>query len=117
LEPIAKSHDRESFDCGEEALNEFLRKHARKSHELGGAKTFLAIDDAINKNIIGFYSLSPASLDYARTPEVLRRGLGWYQLPGFRLARLAVDIRFQGQGIGGSFCSQPGNAAYSLRRR
>ncbi len=108
LEPIAKSHDRESFDCGEEALNEFLRKHARKSHELGGAKTFLAIDDAINKNIIGFYSLSPASLDYARTPEVLRRGSGRYQVPGFRLARLAVDIRFQGQGIGGQLLLSAG---------
>ena len=42
-EPIAKKHDRASFDCGEPALNEFLRKHARQSHEKGAAKTFLAI--------------------------------------------------------------------------
>ena len=48
-EPIDKSHDRQAFDCGEAALNEFLQHHARKSHELGGAKTFLAIDDAGNK--------------------------------------------------------------------
>jgi len=33
-EPINKKHDREAFDCGEEALNEFLRRYARKSHEL-----------------------------------------------------------------------------------
>ena len=59
-EPINKNHDRESFDCGEEALNEFLRRYARKSHELGGAKTFLAVDDADNKTILGFYSLSPS---------------------------------------------------------
>src|ERR1017187_9878402 len=44
-------HDREAFDCGEEALTEFLRRYARKSHDLGGAKTFLAIDDADNKTI------------------------------------------------------------------
>ncbi|HXR09983.1 MAG TPA: hypothetical protein VN792_04355, partial [Candidatus Acidoferrales bacterium] len=74
-EPINKNHDREAFDCGEEALNEFLRRYARKSHELGGAKTFLAIDDADNKTVLGFYSLAPASLDYARTPEIIRRGL------------------------------------------
>ena len=37
-EPISKKHDRESFDCGEAALNEFLRQHARKSHEAGGAR-------------------------------------------------------------------------------
>ena len=99
-EPIRKGHDREGFDCGDEALNEFLRRYARKSHERGGAKTFLAIDDA-DKTILGFYSLSPASVDYARTPEIVRRGLARYDVPGFRLARLAVDRRFQGQGIGG----------------
>jgi len=99
-EPISKKHDREGFDCGDEALNEFLRRYARKSHELGGAKTFLAIADA-DKAILGFYSLSPASVDYARTPEILRRGLARYDVPGFRLARLAVDRRWQGHGIGG----------------
>ncbi len=100
-EPINKKHDREMFDCGEEALNEFLRRFARKSHELGGAKTFLAIDDADNKTIFGFYSLSPASVDYARTPEIIRRGLARHDVPAFRLARLAVDRKMQGQGIGG----------------
>lgn len=100
-EPIRKQHDREAFDCGEEALNEFLRRYARKSHELGGAKTFLAIDDADNKTVLGFYSLSPASIDYARTPEIVRRAVARHEVPGFRLARQAVDRRFQRKGIGG----------------
>jgi GNAT superfamily N-acetyltransferase len=100
-EPINKKHDREAFDCGEEALNEFLRRHARKSHDLGGAKTFLAIDDADKETILGFYSLSPASIEYARTPEIIRRKLARHDVPGFRLARLAVDRRVQGQGIRG----------------
>ncbi|MGA2168831.1 MAG: GNAT family N-acetyltransferase [Terracidiphilus sp.] len=100
-EPIGKHHDRETFDCGEEALNEFLRRYARKSHELGGAKTFLAIDDRDNKAILGFYSLSPASVAYSHTPEVVKRGLARYDVPAFRLARLAVDRRVQGKGLGG----------------
>jgi hypothetical protein len=100
-EPISKKHDREVFNCGDDALNEFLRRHARRSHEMGGAKTFLAIDDADNKSILGFYSLTPASVDYARTPEIVRRGLGRHDVPGFRLARLAVDRSLQGQGMGG----------------
>lgn len=100
-EPIHKKHGRDTFDCGEEALNEFLRRYARKSHELGGSKTFLAIDDTDNKTILGFYSLSPASVAYARTPEIIRRGLARYDVPGFRLARLAVDRLVQGQGLGG----------------
>jgi len=55
---ISKKHDREAFDCGDEALNEFLRRYARKSHERGGAKTLLAISDT-DKSVLGFYSLSP----------------------------------------------------------
>ncbi|MGA3071668.1 MAG: GNAT family N-acetyltransferase [Terracidiphilus sp.] len=100
-EPIGRQHDREAFDCGEAALNEFLRRYARKSHELGGAKTFVAIDDGDHKTILGFYSLSPASVVYARTPEVVKRGLARHDVPAFRLARLAVDRRMQGQGLGG----------------
>ncbi len=100
-EPISKQHDRGSFDCGDAAMNEFLQRHARKSHELGGAKTFLAIDDADNKTILGFYSLSPAAVEYARTPKLARRGLARHPVPGFRLARLAVSLSRQGHGLGG----------------
>jgi GNAT superfamily N-acetyltransferase len=107
-EPIGKRHDREAFDCGEAALNEFLQRYARKSHEMGGAKTFLAIDDADNKTILGYYSLSPASIAYARTPEVIRRGLARYDVPAFRLARLAVDLKVQGQGLGGQLLLSAG---------
>jgi len=100
-EPIEKKHDRDAFDCGEDALNEFLRRYARKSHDLGGAKTFLAVDDSDSRTILGFYSLSPASIQYARTPDIVRRGLGRYDVPAFRLARLAVDLKAQGRGLGG----------------
>ncbi len=106
-EPIHKKHDRNAFDCGDESLNVFLRRYARKSHELGGSKTFLAIDDD-NKTILGFYSLSPASVEYIRTPEIMRRGLARHDVPGFRLARLAVDRSVQGQGLGGQLLLSAG---------
>ena len=107
-EPIGKRHDREAFDCGEPALDEFLQRHARKNHEMGGAKTFLAIDDADNQTILGYYSLSPASIAYARTPELVRRGLARHDVPAFRLARLAVDLKVQGQGLGGQLLLSAG---------
>jgi GNAT superfamily N-acetyltransferase len=107
-EPIGKRQDREAFDCGDAALNEFLRRYARKSHEMGGAKTFLAIDDAGDKTILGYYSLSPASIAYARTPEIIRRGLARHDVPAFRLARLAVDLRVQGRGLGGQLLLSAG---------
>lgn len=107
-EPIGKHHDREAFDCGEPDLNDFLRRHARKNHELGGAKTFLAIDDADNRSVLGFYSLSPASVNYARTPELIRRGLARYDVPVFRLGPLAVARAMQGRGLGGQLLLSAG---------
>jgi GNAT superfamily N-acetyltransferase len=100
-EPIARKHDRASFDRGEPALNEFLRRHARQSHDKGAAKTFLAISKSDGKTIFGFYSLCPASLEYSRAPEIVRKGLARHDLPVFRLARLAVNRPVQGHGLGG----------------
>jgi GNAT superfamily N-acetyltransferase len=100
-EPIGRKHDRASFDCGEPELNTFLRQHARQSHDKGAVKTFVAVSTADSKTILGFYSLCPASLVYARTPEILRKGLGRHDVPVFRVARLAVDRPSQGQGLGG----------------
>jgi hypothetical protein len=53
-EPIAKKHDRASFDCGAPASNAFLRKHARQNHDKGAAKAFLAISKSDGKTILGF---------------------------------------------------------------
>jgi GNAT superfamily N-acetyltransferase len=100
--PIGKVHDRKAFDCGEPELNTYLQRFARQNHESGGAKTFVATPPGIAQRILGYYTLSPASVDYARTPEILRRGLGRYEVPVFRLGRLAVDRSVQGQGLGGS---------------
>jgi len=99
-DPIGKHHDRGAFDCGDEALNQFLHRHARQSHEKGGAKTYLAVSES-NEKILGYYSLSPASIAYERAPEVIKRGLARHDVPVFRLGRLAVDISVQSQGFGG----------------
>jgi len=97
---LDRTHDRKGFDCGEPALNEYLQKYARQNHESGGAKTFVAIDAASPTAILGYYTLSPASIDYARTPAVVSRGLGRYEVPVFRLGRLAVAAAMQGRGLG-----------------
>lgn len=99
-EPVAKFHARDAFDCGEDALNDFLRRHARKSHQQGGAKTFCAIVDG-SHTVLGYYSLAPAAVAYAHTPAIIARGLARHDVPVFRLARLAVDCTVQGQGLGG----------------
>jgi GNAT superfamily N-acetyltransferase len=107
-EPIGKRHPRAAFDCGDEELNAYLHRYARQNHESGGAKTFLAVADGEASTLLGFYSLSPASVSYARIPEVLRRGLGKYEVPVFRLSRLAVARHAQGQGLGGQLLMAAG---------
>lgn len=100
-EPIAKQHNRDAFDCGDAALNEFLRRYARQAHEHGGAKTFVAVPDDDRTRVLGYYSLSPTSIEFSRTPDVIRRGLARHPVPAFRLGRLAVDRILQRQGLGG----------------
>jgi GNAT superfamily N-acetyltransferase len=112
-EPITRKHDRSTFDCGDPALNAFLQRYARQSHDQGAAKTFLAIDDN-TKAILGFYSLAPASLAYHRAPDAMRRGLARHDIPGFRLARIAIDRSHQRQGLGGQLLLAAGRRCLQI---
>jgi GNAT superfamily N-acetyltransferase len=100
--PLAKRHDRAAFDCGDADLNLYLQKYARQNHQSGGAKCFVAAPADAPARILGFYTLSPASLEYARTPALAKKGLARYDVPVFRLGRLAVDKTAQGRGLGGA---------------
>jgi GNAT superfamily N-acetyltransferase len=100
--PIGKKHDRTAFDCGDADLNLYLQRFARQNHESGGAKCFVAVPVDSTTRVLGFYTLSPASLEYARTPALAKRGLARYDVPVFRLGRLAIDKTIQGRGLGGA---------------
>lgn len=100
-EAIAKHHARGGFHCGEPELDTFLARYARQAHERGASKTFLAISDEASGAILGFYSVSPASLAFETVPESVKKGLARHDVPVFRLARLAVDRSVQGRGLGG----------------
>jgi GNAT superfamily N-acetyltransferase len=97
---LTKEHDRATFDCGDSDLNVYLQRYARQNHESGGAKCFVAVAAQAPKRILGFYTLSPASVEYARTPALVKKGLARYDVPMFRLGRLAVDRTVQGRGFG-----------------
>ena len=112
--PIGKLHDRKAFDCGEPVLNAYLQRFARQNHESGGAKTFVATPIGAAERVLGYYTLSPASIDYARTREVLRRGLGRYEVPAYRLGRLAVYRSVQGQGLGGGLLLAAGRRCLAV---
>lgn len=100
-EAVARKHDRRAFDCGDPALNSFLQQHARQAHESGASKTYVAVDAGSGRTVHGFYTLSPAEVEFHRVPEGTRCKLGRHAVGGYRLGRLAVSKALHGQGLGG----------------
>ena len=113
-EAIARTHNRKKFDCGSAELNEYLQKYARQNHQSGGAKTFVAVPESGSTQVLGYYSISPAEVTFENVPPELTRKLGRYPVPVFRLARLAVDMPLQGQGLGGELLLSAGKRAVDV---
>lgn len=113
-EPIGRHHDRKSFDCGSADLNEYLARYARQNHESGGAKTFVAVPPEEPAHFLGFYSISPGSIAFANVPAKLTGKLGRYDVPVFRLGRLAIDRSVQGHGLGGDLLLAAGERALAV---
>lgn len=99
LAPLDGGHDRTTFDCGVSALNLYLRNYALQNQKRGIVRNY-ATTHADSKVIVGYYSLVYASLDQKLLPAKLLKGLGKYDIPVMLLARLAIDRREQGQGLG-----------------
>lgn len=110
-EAIARRHDRKGFDCGSQELNMYLERYAHQNHQSGGAKTFVAVLPAEPTRVLGYYSISPGAIEFARVPSVLTRKLGRYEVPVFRLARLAIARSHQGRGLGGELLLAAGTRA------
>lgn len=113
-EPIGRNHDRDGFDCGSPALNEYLRRYARQNHQSGGAKTFVARPPNEPQRILGYYSISPGAIEFATVPAALTRKLGRYDVPVYRLGRLAVSLSVQGQGLGSELLLAAGARAVAV---
>lgn len=112
--PIGRHHDRKGFDCGAPDLNEYLNRYARQNHKSGGAKTFVAVSAAEPARILGYYSISPGAIEFARVPANLTKNLGRYEVPVFRLGRLAIDLSVQGKGFGGDLLLAAGERALAV---
>ncbi len=57
IETLNKTHNRKSFDCANESLNQYLQQTARQHFEKGIARTFVLIDDIMPRDILGFLTL------------------------------------------------------------
>jgi GNAT superfamily N-acetyltransferase len=97
IEKLDANHVVADFDCGVDALNRFIRVHALNSQRAGSAQTYVAV---VNDTVAGFHSLTVGDVLYQDAPERLAKGLPRHPVPVMIIARLAVERRFDGQGLG-----------------
>ena len=101
VELLDAAHDRESFDCGVEPLNGYLRRIARQHIAKGISRTFVLIDPQATapKPVLGFFTISLCQVLGAQIPIKWAKTLP-EQIPAMRLGRLAVASAHQGKGFG-----------------
>ena len=90
--------DLSQFACGKPALDEWIKKYALQAGSSGTANTFILQNE--RAAVVGYYSISMGSISQVEAIERVRKGTGRHPIPVILLARLAVDQKFQGQGIG-----------------
>ncbi len=95
IELLTTKHNREAFDCGEESLNDFLKRFARQNNEKGLGRTYVAVVND-EPRIYGYYTIANGNIGFATIPEKLPR----YPIPVVHLGRLAVDEAAKGQHLG-----------------
>ena len=97
IEKLRREHALDSFDCGKENLNRFLKRQAWNSQQAHSAQTYVLVRDV---TVLGYYSLAAGSISHDEATERIRKGLARHPIPVILLARLAVDNSLQGRGIG-----------------
>ena len=99
IQALTGAHDRQGFDCGRAELNEWLQRIAQQHQERNISKTFVAVEDTDHKDIYGYYALTVTEVDIVDLPPAAQKRLP-RRVPGIRLGRLAVDLKFQGKRLG-----------------
>jgi len=98
--PLGEAHETSLFNCCKPALNEFLQRHALLAQRANTARTYVALRGT---RVVGYYSLTSASIEAGSAAGRITKGTGRYPVvPATLLARLAVDRTEAGRGLGGA---------------
>jgi GNAT superfamily N-acetyltransferase len=97
IEKLRRDHHVDQFDCGQEALNRFLIRYAFQNQQAEASQTYVA---PVGDEVVGFYTLVVAQIEYDDAPERLGKGLAKHPIPLMLLARLAIATSWQGKGLG-----------------
>lgn len=89
-----------AFHCGQPPLDEYIRRYATQDVRRNVARVFVATPDDDTRRLAGFFTLSAGSVNCSDLPESFARKLPRYPVPVALIGRLAVDVEFQGNGLG-----------------
>jgi GNAT superfamily N-acetyltransferase len=87
----------DSFDCGQDDLNRFLKRFALANQSSNVTQTYVTCRAT---RVVGYYSLAVGSVRREDSPSRAIKGIARHPVPVMILARLAVDLSDQGSGIG-----------------
>lgn len=93
---LTRNHDRTHFDCGKEELTEWLKKFSWQNQRANNATTYVSTMDG---QVVGYYALCSGAVEPGSVSQRFAHGRP-NPIPCIVLARLAVDRRVQGQGVG-----------------
>jgi GNAT superfamily N-acetyltransferase len=89
----------DDFSCTSSEQTQWLRRHAKQSASSSTTRVFVVTrkDESM---VVAYYAWCMAQLDLDAAPERLKKGAGRYPQPVALLARLGVDSRHEGKGLG-----------------
>ncbi|HUO08440.1 MAG TPA: GNAT family N-acetyltransferase [Phycisphaerae bacterium] len=97
IEKLTLAHKIDAFDCGREELNRYLLRYAWTNQQAGAGQTYIG---SVGETLVGYHTLTVGHVLSEQAPERISKGLTRHPIPVMLLARLAVDQRWHGQGIG-----------------
>lgn len=97
VDKLGESHRLECFDCGIVSLNEWLRRFALINQRSDSAQTYVVHRGF---SVVGYYALTPGSVRKDEAPSRVGKGMPNHPIGVILLARIAVDNREQGKGLG-----------------
>lgn len=96
-ELLTEAHDCSGFGCGKPPLNQYIKKYALLNQQNDISRTYVATRDA---SVVGYYTLAFGSISHDEATRRIKAELPQYPIPIMLLARLAVDQREAGHGLG-----------------
>lgn len=110
-QPLIAAHRLDDFDCGERALDEWLKRRAMNNQISGASRTFVVVDE--EDRVRGFYAMAAGAVTHQVATGAVRRNMP-DPVPVMVLGRLAVDRRAQGIKLGAALLQDAVNRAVAV---